>query len=616
MAVISVNITRESDFGDFGAIGHYRQLDGIVTFAVDPKCSANQHIVDLPLARTNEQGLVEFTANLSLVTPLNPDLGNGRLLVEIPNRGNKLTAGSFHQVAVVNPEDRDKAGDGFLCHHGFSFLSIGWQWDPQVEDAMKLAAPEALIDDKPITGDVMMKLQPDRDRPHLTMMQLGQTHPSYPVHEPDSDQHRLYANINGSRQLIDRADWQFALVSKGEVKKSDRHIYRSQGFTKGVLYELVYQSKGAPVVGTGLLAIRDIASCLRYHETDSPLTAGFSHVMCYGISQTGRVLRHFLYEGLNRDEQERIVYDGMLIHIAGGQRGDFNHRFAQPSVINIPGPGQRFPFAAGTTTDPISEGHDGLFNKLDDAAIPKVIFSNTSWEYWRGDASLVHIQETEDLDEHPNTRTYHIAGTHHIGGILIDGKQLSELPTGLRTAMPLNIVNSAPLLRALFMVLDQWVTEDAPPPASRHPSLRDGTAVPRELVLDKFAHQTDIPTPDSHKLPQIDSYRAYVSDVGQDLNEAAGIQLPDLACPLAYHSGWNPRSPIIGAPDEIAIFAGFSMFFPKEEILARYQDEETYLKQAGECIDDLIQERFVLHQDRNWMLNIARSRYRAAIAGS
>jgi hypothetical protein len=133
MAVISINITRETDFGEFGTVGRYRQLDGIVTFAVDPKSPANQHIVDLPLARTNEQGLVEFTANLSLVTPLDPDLGNGRLLVEIPNRGNKLTAGSFHQVVATNPEDRDNAGDGFLCHRGFSFLSIGWQWDPQVD---------------------------------------------------------------------------------------------------------------------------------------------------------------------------------------------------------------------------------------------------------------------------------------------------------------------------------------------------------------------------------------------------------------------------------------------------------------------------------------------------
>lgn len=616
MAVVSINITRETDFGEFGAVGRYRQLDGIVTFAVDPKSSANQHIVDLHLARTNEEGLVEFTANLSLVTPLDPDLGNGRLLVEIPNRGNKLTAGSFHQVVAANPEDRDNAGDGFLCHRGFSFLSIGWQWDPQVEYAMMLQAPEALIDGEPITGDVMMKLQPDRDRPHLTMMQLGQTQPSYPVHEPDSDQHQLYCYINGSRQLIDRTDWQFALVSKGNVVKSDRHIYTAQGFTQGVHYELVYQTRGAPVVGTGLLAIRDIASCLRYHDAASPLTASFSHVMSYGISQTGRVLRHFLYEGLNRDEQERIAYDGMLIHIAGGQRGDFNHRFAQPSVVNIPGPGQRFPFAAGSTTDPVSARQDSLFSKLDDNAIPKVIISNTSWEYWRGDASLVHINETEDLIEHPSTRIYHIAGTHHIGGILIDGKQLSELPTGLHTAMPLNIVNSAPVFRALFIALDQWVTKDEPPPDSRHPTLRDHTAVTREVVLNKFAEQTDMPIPDANKLTTIESYRAYVSDVGPDRNEVAGIQLPDLACPLAYHSGWNPRSPAIGAPDEIAIFAGFSIFFPKAKILARYQNEETYLKQAGTCIDGLIQERFVLQQDREWMMNIAGSRYRAAIADS
>ena len=113
MAVVSINITQETDFGEFGTAGRYHQLDGIVNFAVDPESPANQHIVDLPLARINKLGLVEFTANLSLVTPLDPDLGNGRLLVEIPNRGNKLTAGSFHQVVATSPEDRDNAGDGF-----------------------------------------------------------------------------------------------------------------------------------------------------------------------------------------------------------------------------------------------------------------------------------------------------------------------------------------------------------------------------------------------------------------------------------------------------------------------------------------------------------------------
>ena len=34
-------------------------------------------------------------------------------------------------------------------------------------------------------------------------------------------------------------------------------------------------------------------------------------------------------------------------------------------------------------------------------------------------------------------------------------------------------------------------------------------------------------------------YRAYVTQVDADGNEIAGIRLPDIAVPLATHTGWN-----------------------------------------------------------------------------
>src|SRR5215475_6099228 len=50
-----------------------------------------------------------------------------------------------------------------------------------------------------------------------------------------------------------------------------------------------------------------------------------------GIAQTGRFLRHFLYQDFNADEKGRQVMDGVISHVAGAGRGSFNHRFAQPS---------------------------------------------------------------------------------------------------------------------------------------------------------------------------------------------------------------------------------------------------------------------------------------------
>jgi hypothetical protein len=57
-------------------------------------------------------------------------------------------------------------------------------------------------------------------------------------------------------------------------------------------------------------------------------------VFASGVSQTGRVLREFLFEGLNAGEQGEQVFDGVLAEIASARRGEFNRRYAQPSLLH------------------------------------------------------------------------------------------------------------------------------------------------------------------------------------------------------------------------------------------------------------------------------------------
>ena len=40
-----------------------------------------------------------------------------------------------------------------------------------------------------------------------------------------------------------------------------------------------------------------------------------------------------------------MAFDGLNPHVAGARRGEFNHRFAQPSVQPTPSFGHLFPFA-------------------------------------------------------------------------------------------------------------------------------------------------------------------------------------------------------------------------------------------------------------------------------
>ena len=75
-----------------------------------------------------------------------------------------------------------------------------------------------------------------------------------------------------------------------------------------------------------------------------------------GISQSGRFVRDFLYQGFNEDEQGRMVFDGMMPDVAGSRKTWTNYRFAQPGRYSQEHethlqPGEQFPFTYGVMKD-------------------------------------------------------------------------------------------------------------------------------------------------------------------------------------------------------------------------------------------------------------------------
>ena len=124
-------------------------------------------------------------------------------------------------------------------------------------------------------------------------------------------------------QVIPRAQWSFARLAEGKVVPDASHVYLASGFVPGKLYQVIYTTTGAPVIGLGLLTARDSIAFLRYGtaQVGNPCAGDIQHAYAFGASQSGRYLRQFLYLGLNEDEQERLVFDGLLVHIAGGKRG-------------------------------------------------------------------------------------------------------------------------------------------------------------------------------------------------------------------------------------------------------------------------------------------------------
>ena len=102
---------------------------------------------------------------------------------------------------------------------------------------------------------------------------------------------------------------------------------------------------------------------------------------------------------MNVDEASRQAMDGIIAHVGGGMRGEFNLRFGQPSkdvCYIIP---ELFPFTDTNQDDPVSGKSGGLLDKMiEQNNIPKIMFTNSSAEYWRGDAALIHSNLHDNSD--------------------------------------------------------------------------------------------------------------------------------------------------------------------------------------------------------------------------
>jgi hypothetical protein len=627
----------------FGTTGPYDVIKGTIHFAVDPHQPSNADICDLALAPQTGRG-VEWQADFCILQPADAARGNRRLLFEVVNRGRIRAFRMFDGVDgtpdLAHPEH---IGDGFLLQQGYTVAWCGWQWDVIRRDGLfSLDVPEAMLDGAPVRGKVACNWVPNE--PSEVLLLADRVHHPYPVLDVSTADAVLTVRDyeEAPRQVIPRHQWQFARLENGAVIPDSTHIYLPTGFQAGKLYDCVYPTQKAPVVGLGLLAVRDAVSFWRY-EADSqrnPCANQIDYAYAFGISQSGRFLRHYLYVNLNQDEHRRQVFDAVIPHIAGGRRGEFNHRFAQPSANTMRCPNNVFPFTDAEQIDPLSGQSDGLLHRMSEAGtLPKIFHINSSAEYWRGDASLSHISldGSEDV-ELPNTvRNYLFAGTQHTPGPF---PLQDTAENGTRCQHPLNCVDYSPLLRAALDNLDAWVVDQRTPPPSQYPKRCDSSAVvPQQLApLFKAFPGASFPAhlPQPRRLdfgpqwpPQIsllpphegNFYPIFVPAVDHDGNEIAGIRLPDLTVPLATYTGWNLRHPTQGAADQLVRMHGSTLPFavtlrerldngdPRLSIEERYPSRAIYLQQVKKAAEGLIAGRYLRAADLDRVLQAAAERY-------
>src|SRR5262245_1787437 len=105
----------------FGNAGAYEKLAGKIYFVADPRNSANRIIADIDKAPKNARGKVEFSSDFYMIKPKDLSRGNGTLLYEVSNRGNKGMLGFFNLASggSLDPQTAGDLGDGFLLEQGF-----------------------------------------------------------------------------------------------------------------------------------------------------------------------------------------------------------------------------------------------------------------------------------------------------------------------------------------------------------------------------------------------------------------------------------------------------------------------------------------------------------------
>jgi len=626
----------------------YELISGVLHFTLDPLHPGNQKIVDIHYAPLNTEGLTEFSADFKLLVPRG-ETQSTSLLYHVNNRGGSRMP---PEESLSHP----------LAMQGHTFLATGWINEmPPADGRLRLFAPILTQSGDPLTARVRYEIIPTSHGNDLNI--AGSFHLAYsPVVDalPGATL-SVRPRQDAERQPIARDQFSLSIEDVTDSNQPLITLNLNGGMQAGHIYELVYEAQAPVLSGAGLAGIRDVVSALRHAttaEVPSPLNADITQLslppinatVAWGYSQSGRLLRQFLYQGFNEDLDGRQVFDGVVPLIAGAGFGMFNQRFAMPTRTNGQHenhlfPNDFFPFTYGDSTDPYSGRTDGILKKARESGTePKLMHIQTSNEYWLRGGSLPHTDALGRSDAviPDNVRFYTIGGSPHSSGTGTPGPASSG-------QLPANPNLWTPIAESLLSAMIVWVNEGELPPASVYPSISRGTLLPSHLgdstndinpavwrvipginhprTLYQVAYADFGPgflTDGVAQLPDTNSEQKYgtrVPATGADNNDlATDLILPPLtAVPVATFVPWNLRTAASGADTELATLSGGYLPLPPTEQAARdaddprpavrslYRDFADYLQQYESVTDELIARGFLLPAFKPVLMNLAQS---------
>ena len=615
----------------------YERISGRFYGELDPADPGNALITDIQLAPRNARGKVEYVGTFSLMKPIDLSRASGMLIYSVVNRGNG--------AASASPE-------------GHISLVSGWQGDVVPTAANQtIHVPRAKnADGSSITGPLVIRILGQSGATAALMIPRATPSP-YPPATLDTTKATLVSAVSESTMgvksgvvKIAATDWAFATCENTPFPGTPdpAHICLRNGFSPSLLYELHYTVKDPLVLGIGFAATRDINSFFRYEKQDdagtpNPVAGAVRWAISEGSSQSGTFLRAFIRLGFNQDETRRIVWEGSNPNIAARVL-DMNRRFALPGgAVGFYELGTEAPVWWEDWNDvPRGRGTSGLLDRCRATnSCPKIMETFGSAEIWNLRASfmLVGTDARSDIPLPDTVRRYYFAGVTHGGG---RGGFSRAATAAAGCDLPVNPAPSGPMRSALTKAFVAWVTKGTPMPPSRYPTIADGTLVQNTIAAMGYPRIPGKPSPENLVHPLLDydlgpqfnyhdasgflravpkvkrSLPQLVVKVDADGNEVAGVKSPLQMAPLGTYTGWNVTSagPLKG--HVCGNIGGFIPFAntkaerlasgdPRPSLEERYRSHEEYVQMVGKAASALVQERYLLQQDADAMIEQARA---------
>ena len=668
----------------FGAVGTYTYILAEATGKVPAKDPCAATIVDLKNAPADASGNVSYRFDVILLTPTDAAKASGTLLYEVTNRTNSISFAAlqdgtandlYNAVKPVIPAAAtgvvrgSGAGNGFLLNQGMTLVWSGWQGDrPQtlnvasaaISAATRWYAPgmtlpvalDAANANAPITGAVQDEFIADNAVANLlgtyykralgaaATLTIRRTAMSTPITVDPSLWTYTAGTATAEGGNTGASGYGFVTINRAGVAANAAYAAAlDAGSDNGSIYHFNYTAVEPKVMGLGFLATRDLVSFLRYGTADAagnanPLAGRVKTTLSTGISQSGRYLRDFLWQGYNTDAQLRTVFDGLFTLVGGSRKTYTNYRWSKPGDYsrqheNHYAPGDQFPFSYATITDSLTGKTDGLLKKCTElGTCPKVFQYDSPIEFNSARASLTVTDGAgNDVPIPASVRMFYAPGTSH-SPISIADAALAQPDYSVNRPVAATAVSASPgalgastsLYRALLANLEGWVKGTATPLASSFPSAAAGTmAVPMgspaslgapdlsAVGLDFNGVYNTLSVNDESVIPSLPSIRFYVvhqPTTDAQGNDRAGVKMPDIAVPLATFKGYSLRRPGFVAGDQNSLSSSQLAFplltatkpaaDPRKSVQELYGTRAGYVAAVGAAVDKLVADGLVL----------------------